>query len=121
MQLVNFWLVAVAFLGTAFVQARVGNLRSVAVGVCVAGAAASVAFATLDARTRRLVHVAEAALLKMEDDRFAAGADSSTRLVSASHAARSLRLSSYRFVIEGLQITVAVLFVVAGIYTVIGG
>jgi len=121
MQLVNFWLVAVAFLGAAFVQARSGDLRSVAAGVCAIGAVASVAFAMLDARTRQLVQVAEAALRRLEHERAAAGADESMRLVSASHAARSSRVSSYRFVIQGLQIVVAVLFAMACVFTIAGG
>lgn len=121
MQLVNFWLVAVAFLGAAFVQARIGSLRPVAVGVCVTGMVASIAFAMLDARTRRLVQVAEAALQKLEDERFATGVGSNPRLVSESHAARWSRMSSYRFVIEGLQLIVAALFAAAGIYTILGG
>jgi len=121
MQLVNFWLVAIAFLATAFVQAHIGNLRPVAVGVCAAGMVASIAFAMLDARTRRLVHVAEAALQKLEDERFGTGSNSSARLVSESHLARWSQISSYRLVIEGLQLIVAVLFAAAGIYTILGG
>ena len=120
MQLVNFWLVAVAFLGAAFVQARAANLLPIAVGVCVAGTVSSLAFAMLDARTRALVQVAEEALLKLEAKRIATGTDHATDLVSASHVARSSRWSSYRFVIEGLQLVVAVLFAAAGIYTAIG-
>lgn len=121
MQLVNFWLVAVAFLVTAFVQARVGNLRSIAVGVCVAGALASLAFAMLDVRTRRLIQVAEVALLGLENERVAAGASRETQLISAAATARLSWLWSYRIVIEGLQVTVAALFVLAGIYTAVGG
>ncbi len=119
MQLVNFWLVAVAFLGAAFVQARTGNLRAVAVGVCLTGTVASIAFAMLDARTRRLVQVAEDALRVLEDERAAAGATSS-RLVSASHTARFSTLLSYRFVIQGLQLTIAALFAAAAGLTMAG-
>src|SRR4051794_24904813 len=119
MQLVNFWLVSVAFLGAAFVQARTGNLAAVAVGVCVTGTISSIAFAMLDARTRRLVQVAEDALRALEDERAASGAVS-FRLVSASHGARSSPLMSYRLVIQGLQLTVAVLFAVAAGLTASG-
>lgn len=107
MQLVNFWLVAIAFLGAAFVQARTSNLMPVAVGVCVAGATASIAFMLLDARTRSLVRVAEQALAHMENARTAAGAPDVTRLVQHAHTARSSRVSSYRIVIQGLQLIVA--------------
>lgn len=121
MQLVNFWLVAVAFLGAAFVQARVGNLRVVAIGVCAAGAVASIAFSQLDARTRRLIHVSESVLKTLEDQRVVAGADSNTRMVTAADFARSHRASSYRIVIQGLQLSVAALFMAAGVYTLVGG
>jgi hypothetical protein len=47
----NFWLVAVAFLAAAFVSARTARLTPVAVGVCITGAVASLAFMVLDART----------------------------------------------------------------------
>jgi hypothetical protein len=119
MQLVNFWLVSVAFLGAAFVQARTGNLTVVAVGVCITGTISSIAFAMLDARTRRLVQLAEDALRTLEDDRAASGA-MGFRLVSASHGARSSSLLSYRLVIQGLQLTVAVLFAVAAGLTAAG-
>lgn len=119
MQLVNFWLVAVAFLGAAFVQARTGNLRAIAVGVCFAGAVASVAFAMMDARTRGLVQVAEEALRGIEENRAAAG-QLTLRLVSASHEARPSRLLSYRVIIQGMQVTIAVLFVVAAVLTMVG-
>lgn len=119
MQLVNFWLVAVAFLGAAFVQARTGNLKAVAIGVCLAGAVTSVAFAMLDARTRRLVRVAEDALGALEDERIAAGAPMH-RLVTAAHQARQSPLMSYRWIIEGMQVVIAVLFVVAAILTIVG-
>ena len=121
MQLVNFWLVAVAFLGAAFVQAEIANLTAVAVGVCVAGALSSVAFTLLDARTRELVLVAEAALRTLEDDRVAAGTHPSTRLVLAAQTARpGGRRVSYRVIIRALQLTIATLFVAAGLYALIG-
>ena len=119
MQLVNFWLVAVAFLGAAFVQARTGKLTAVAVGICVTGTVASIAFAMLDARTRRLVQVAEDALRALEDERAASGA-TGFRLVSASHGARFSRLFSYRLVIQGLQLVVAALFAAAAGLTASG-
>lgn len=115
MQLVNFWLVAVAFLGAAFVQARTANLPAVAVGVCLTGALASVAFSLLDARTRELVLVAERALRDLEEKRVAAGAAASTRLVLAAATERKGRGTSYRVIIRTLQLSVAVLFVVAAV------
>lgn len=60
LQLVNFWLVAVAFLASAYVQARSSHLFVIALGVSITGAVASLAFARLDGRTRQLVQVASA-------------------------------------------------------------
>jgi hypothetical protein len=119
MQLVNFWLVAVAFFGAAFVQATTASLTVVAVGICVAGAVASVAFALLDARTRRLVQVAEAALRDLEDERALAGARPSFQLVLTAETARASRGVSYRIIIESLQITIAALFGAAALYTLL--
>lgn len=118
MQLVNFWLVAVAFLGAAFVQARVGRIPAIAVGVCVAGAVASIGFAMLDARTRQLIQVAEAELQRLEDD--SAEDCTGPRLVTGAHEARATRMLSYRFIIEGMQLTMATLFLVAGGLTIAG-
>lgn len=115
MQMVNFWLVAVAFLAAAFVQATSSDLRAVAVGVSAAGALCSVGFLLLDLRTRELVRVAERALRDVEAERL--GTDPGfPQLVSRAEAERLTHLSSYRLVIEGLQAAVAILFLAAGVY-----
>ena len=119
MQLVNFWLIAVVFLGAAFVAARVGNVRQVAVGVSAIGVGVSIAFTMLDARAHHLVQVGEIALQKLEDERSAAGSDSIARLVSASHEARLFWISSYRFVIRGLQLGIALLFAGGAAHTLL--
>jgi hypothetical protein len=116
LQLVNFWLVAVAFLAGAYVQAKSSHLYAVALGVSVTGAVASIAFSRLDARTRQLVQVAEAALGRLEDQWVAGGADERVRLVGASHHARRSPLDSYRIIIQGLQLLTAVMFVLAAVY-----
>ena len=122
MQLVNFWLVAVSFLAAAFVQARTAHMLAVSVGVCVAGALASVSFFLLDVRTRQLVGVAEAALQRLEADRLAAGEDASAALVGQAAAVRRSRvqsyLHSYRMVIGGLQLSVGLLFLAALGYSI---
>jgi Flp pilus assembly protein TadB len=70
MQLVNFWLVSTAFLVAAFVQAKIGRLSALAIGVAALGVIASLAFQQLDERTRRLIRIAEAALLHIENARL---------------------------------------------------
>ncbi len=119
MQMVSYWLVAISFLGAAFMQARTANLTAVAVGVCVAGAVSSISFAMLDARTRRLIQVSEEALRKLEQLRVAAGAASEARLATAAHEARTFRVASYRIVIESLQLLMAGLFTAGAIYSMI--
>jgi hypothetical protein len=119
MQLVNFWLVAVAFLGTAFVQASVHGMTAVATGVCAAGTAASVAFLLLDVRTRALVQIAERALATLEREMSPSGARTEFRLVGNADAERSGPLNSYYVVIRGLESTIAVLFFAAAIHSLV--
>ena len=119
MQLVNFWLVAVAFLGAAYVQAATSNLRPIAVGVAMSGAIASAAFALLDARTRRLVQVAEEMLQILEEKGRVPEGPNEVRLIERAHAARRGRIFSYRVIIEGLQIVIALLFTGAAIYAIV--
>ena len=119
MQLVNFWLVAVAFLAAAFVQAQASGLHTVALGVSLTGAVASFSFLRLDARTRLLVQIAEKALLRLEEKRTAHGTDDALELVSRSHQARRSFLDSYRVIIQGLQLMVTMMFLLAAIYSAI--
>ena len=117
LQLVNFWLIAVAFMATAFVEARTGHLLPVALGVSITGCIASLAFMRLDNRTRQLVHLAEDALLSIEAGLGAQvdGPAEPTALVTRSRQAPRSRLDSYRVIIQGLQLLVAALFLLGAI------
>jgi hypothetical protein len=117
LQLVNFWLVAVAFLATAFVEARASHLYAIACGVCFTGVISSLAFLMLDMRTRRLVHVAERALRYFEEVYVENGLDDVTGLVKEDDRWRKSRIDSYRVIIEGLQLAVAGMFLAAAIYS----
>jgi hypothetical protein len=119
MQLVNFRLVAVAFLGSAFVQASVSDLMVIATGVCTAGTVSSVAFLLLDVRTRALVQIAERALATMESEMSPAGVHQEFRLVRNADTQRSVPFNSYYVVIRGLQTVIAGLFCVAAIYSLL--
>jgi parvulin-like peptidyl-prolyl isomerase len=119
LQLVNFWLVAVAFFATAFVQAISSHRVAVAVGVSLTGTIASIAFMRLDRRTRQLVQAAESALRHLEASRTAHGIDNVIELVSVSQQAQRSWLDSYRTIIQGLQLLVAILFAVAAVYALI--
>jgi hypothetical protein len=117
LQLVNFWLVAVAFLVSAYVQARSNHMPVIAFGVSVAGIVSSLAFMQLDVRTRQLVRVAENALRHFEASGVAAGMDEVTELVKASHEARRSSFDSYRRIIQGLQLSIACTFVFAAVFS----
>jgi hypothetical protein len=117
LQLVNFWLVAVAFLASAFVQAQLSHLSAIALGVSITGAVASLAFIRLDVRTRQLVRVAEDALERLEANRVAGGLDEVTELVKLSRQAQRSPLDSYRVIIQGLQLLVAGMFTLAAVYS----
>ena len=117
LQLVSFWLVAVAFLASAYVQARSDHMTAIAFGVSVTGAVSSVAFMRLDVRSRQLVQVAENALRHFEASGVTAGMDEVTELVRASHEARRSRFDSYRMIIQGLQLSVTCIFVLAAAFS----
>lgn len=117
LQLVNFWLVAVAFLASAFVQARSSHLAALAFGIAITGTVSSLAFLRLDVRTRQLVQVAENALKSIEIAQTAAGLDVVHELAHAAHRARRSRFDSYRVTIQGLQLAVAFVFLLAAIYS----
>jgi hypothetical protein len=119
LQLVNFWLIAVAFLAAAYVQARANHMSAIALGVSITGVLSSLAFVKLDVRTRQLVQVAENALRYFEASGVAAGMDEVTELVKASHQWRRSRFDSYRVIIQGLQLSVACMFLLAAIFSVI--
>src|SRR6201999_2547464 len=86
LQLVNFWLVAVAFVAAAFVQAVASHLHAVAICVSATGPIASVEFVRLDVRTQQLIQASENALQHFEDQFLAEGQDASILLVRTSAA-----------------------------------
>ena len=92
-------------------------MTAIAFGVSVTGVVSSLAFVKLDVRTRQLVQVAENALRHFEESGVAAGMDEVTELVKASHQVRRSRFDSYRAIIQGLQLSVACIFVLAAIFS----
>lgn len=118
LQMVNFWLISIAFLAAAFVQAFVNDLFIVATGVSVTGLLCSVAFLRLDMRTRSLVHVGEAALRHLEVKRAEDAQEEVLELVAAADRSRTSRFDSYRYIIQGLQLAVAGMFVLATMYSI---
>lgn len=116
LQLVNFWLVAVAFLAAAFVQSEISHVRAIAAGVALIGTVASLAFQRLDVRTRQLSRVAEDALREFEAELVTQGESQLIMLVKRADEIRNSWTDSYRIIIQGLQLCVAVVFAAAFIY-----
>lgn len=119
LQLVNFWLVAIAFLAAAFVQSEINHLTPIAAGVALIGALSSVSFQRLDTRTRQLTLAAEDALLVFEAEWISNGVSDTIALAARSNLARTSRLDSYRVIIQSLQLFVAAVFVGAFIYALV--
>ena len=121
MQPVGFWLVATAFLTSAFVEAVTSEKFFAASGVALVGAASSAAFLLLDRRTRALVRIAEGALAGLEDRLAAAENLPELRMVMESTRTQSRPIDSYRTMIWGLQGLATAAFVVAGFIALMAG
>jgi hypothetical protein len=112
LQLLNFFLVSVAFLTAAYVAAF-NDHPAVSGVVGVAGAVVSFAFRRLELRTRELVHIGEAPLAVLEA-RLAALTDiDSLRMLENAEAPRR-KLTKYSLLIRVVQWTAVVAFCVAG-------
>ena len=114
MQLVSFWLAGTALLASALVATLDKRLTIPAIGISFLGALSSSAFALLDARTRQLVKIAEdqfANLLEEDMKNL-----SYPTLIAAAAKARKHSLISYRFLIEGLEATTAIAFLLGGVW-----
>lgn len=114
MALVNFWLVATAFLAGGVVTAITARSYALAAVASFATAAVAVVFWRLDARTRALTQLAEIALRRLEDQWATALRFEELRLVAAAEATKS-PFSSYRVVLGALQLAAAAAFTVCGL------
>jgi hypothetical protein len=68
MQLINFWLVVLAFITAATVDALTDRRQAAASIISACGIAATFAFQRLERRTRQLVKASEEALAKLQHD-----------------------------------------------------
>lgn len=66
MNLINYFLVATAFLAAAYVGALQVDLSAIAAIICLLGVVSSVSFHRVEVRTRDLVKLGEAALDQLE-------------------------------------------------------
>lgn len=111
LQLLNFFLVSVAFLTAAYVAAFEDH-PAVSGIVGVVGAIVSFAFRRLELRTRELVHVGEAPLAVLEARLAALANVDSLRLVDKADAPRR-KLTKYSLLIRVVQWTTVLAFAVA--------
>jgi hypothetical protein len=109
MQMLNYWLVAMAFLTAAYVSALDAGASGLAATIGAAGGVASLCFHALERRTRELVGVAEIALRDLEHQLATSTSLESLRLVEASDL-RMSKFSRYGTVIRLVQLGAAIAF-----------
>lgn len=118
MQLVNFFMVAATFAIAAYATLLDSGGNTIAALVSLSGLMICFAFERLDARTRKLVQLAEQALVQFEDELVSDTGISQIRLVSLANANRDSS-ESYRAIFRFISRTLAVLFAAGIVYAVI--
>lgn len=116
--LLNFFLVAVAFLFSAYVSAVDARRSFLAVLIALVGVVASLVFIAMDLRNRDLTQTGEAALQEIESrlaEKFQLPA---LRISEAVHKPRHPLLSMGKM-IRSLYAAVGIVFVVAMIYAIV--
>jgi len=114
LQMLNFWLVAVAFLTAAYVAALKDARPAVASGVAVAGAVLSLCFHRLERRTRQLVRLGEAPLKLLQEQLATQTGIAELQILVAADRDTG-RFSSYGDVIRAMQWLIIAAFVVAAV------
>jgi hypothetical protein len=115
LQMLNFWLVAVAFLTAAYVTALTNKQPQVAAVVAAAAAILSLLFSRLELRTRQLVRLGERALGHFESILADVTGVAEMRILEAADAEKEL-FASYGIVIRAMQWFVIAAYVGAGGY-----
>jgi hypothetical protein len=117
LQLVNFWIVSVAFLTTALVTTMTTKNWGIGCLVALAGALITLCFHGLERRTRQLVRAGEAALRKFQLDLAMQASVPEMEMLSA--ADKPGRLGSYGDVIRVMHWSVFTAFLTAAIFALI--
>lgn len=114
MQMVNFWLVSVAFIAAGYVGAVADGLLAVATGVAVVGALVTSCFYRLERRSKQLIQLVEPVLAEFQhrwaDETGIAPLD----LLAAADAQKG-RLTSYGSVIRLMHWSVTLAFLVGAV------
>lgn len=117
MQMLNFWLISMAFLTTGFVAAFGKHDPAPARGIAAGAAVVTVAFVLLEWRTRSLMALGREAL-RQSEQRFtcSCGGDEGASHKNPLHlVADGGSGPNYTFIIPGTQLLVAAGFVAAAI------
>lgn len=112
LQMVNFWLLSVAFLVAAYVGAMVDDQPEIGVGVATAGVAVTFGFHRLERRTRQLIRLAEVPIASLQANLAAVTGVPSLELCAAADREKR-SFSSYGDVIRAMQWCIGVCFAVA--------
>lgn len=118
MQLVNFYVLAIAFVTAAYVASIVNSRFEIAAGVSVLSLIASFVFWRLEVRTRHLVRIGRSALQDAEN-RLATQSGLPS-LVLADESEQSVKQTgSYAVYITSLYAAVGVVYALGGIYATV--
>lgn len=117
MNLVNFWIVSMAFLTSGLVAAMIAERGILAAGVAMGGLASTACFHRLDRRTRLLVKAAEDPISVLQERLGVASSVPGIALVARVDKAG--RYSSYSSVLLALHCFVGLGFAVAALAALI--
>ena len=117
MQCVNFFLVAVAFLATAYGTALTKDLHGLAVGICVLGVLISHCFHRLDQRTRDLVEAGREAIKPLQQRlAHAASIEDLEILKRVEREKQEKKGTSYSAILRMVHWATILAFLVGGVY-----
>jgi hypothetical protein len=113
-QMVNFWLVSVAFISAAYVGAVADRLLGVATGVALGGAFVTTCFYRLERRTRQLIQIVEPVLSVFQSQLAEETRVSELNLLGAAERERTA-FSSYGSVIRIMHWLVTAAFLAGAV------
>jgi hypothetical protein len=113
LQMLNFWLISMAFLVGAYVAALGSGRSFLSFAIAMAGAAISFCFHRLERRTRQLVQIGEQALMKFQDEMAVSTGFEELRLSKEAERIRG-HFASYGRVILAMQWLSILGFLAAG-------
>jgi uncharacterized membrane protein YedE/YeeE len=115
LQMLNFWLISIAFLVAAYVAA-LDKHRPLACVIAAFGACLTLCFHRLERRTRELVRLAEGALSRFQSCMAQSTGVNEMRILELAAPNRRRMFSTYGRVILVMQYLVLLAFVAAGVY-----